>query len=136
MTPHQMAKRECANLLPDGSCLGVRAEDLGRHAGPLTPLAACALAEKRPCDYFEKCVLPLAASKPEYVSAAQAYLLLTQAQATSGTLAAASAMRACGACGQPVPKRRRFCDACKRTRRKDNTRQHVRSHRERKRADM
>lgn len=128
MTPHQMAKRECANLLRDGSCLGVRAEDLGHHLGPLTPWSVCAVAERKPCDYFEECVLPLAASRPEYLQCPKDYYRMVQPHdwrhnerprrptPTPGT------PRPCPDCGKPIGKRRRVCDNCRASRSKESAR--------------
>ena len=50
MTPLELAKRECADWQPDGSCLGRtdRTDD------------RCLLRLHRRCPYFERAVLPLA----------------------------------------------------------------------------
>ena len=48
-------KAECANYKPDGSCLGVAPFNTGIfHKGK------CLVAEKKPCPYFERAVLPIA----------------------------------------------------------------------------
>lgn len=44
MTPHAMAKAECANW----------------HSGGCITLGKCSVAEGKCCAYFETCVLPLA----------------------------------------------------------------------------
>jgi len=59
MTALQLAKSECANHEPDGTCLGVNIRDDGsqvmmRHAGE-----RCLVARGERCRYFEDTVLPL-----------------------------------------------------------------------------
>ena len=52
MTPHQMARDECANWVM-GECIG-------------RPDGKCLLASQRPCDYFKDFVLPLADRHTRY----------------------------------------------------------------------
>jgi hypothetical protein len=56
MSPLQLAVAECANYLPDGSCLGATLANDGTipHGAPKP---RCMLATEEPCKYFEQCVL-------------------------------------------------------------------------------
>lgn len=127
MTPYGMARAECANLEPDGGCLGVQAADLGRHAGPLRPLARCLLADKKRCEYFEQIVLPLASSHPKYVSPAQLYGQI-------GRTSVQVSRRTCKDCGAPIAKRQRYCGTCRQKRQRLRGRERVRTFRQRRMA--
>jgi hypothetical protein len=108
MTPIQFAKAECANYNADGSCLS-------------GPRKKCALYNRDRCDYFEKCVLPLADSpSPTGESGLQTY----RQQAREIYLASQelkapkkSKDRFCE-CGAILEKRQRICPKCRDERRK------------------
>lgn len=131
MTPLQLARQECANWTPTGGCLGAKC--LGsRTPGPL---ARCLLNEKKPCPYFEDCVLPLLKSHPEYADAAPDYEAWLQANARAKnqktpSLTALKPHRKCRTCGKPVATKKLYCDACKQDRAKARTRERVRKHRD------
>jgi hypothetical protein len=58
MTPPQLAQSECANCLPDGSCLGMGFGDKGNQTPLWSKLPSrCVIADNQPCQYFEECVL-------------------------------------------------------------------------------
>ena len=63
------------------------------------------------CEYFEKAVLPLAKSYPQYVSAVEQYNDRLPLNKHLGNA------RLCG-CGAPLQKRHQYCPKCKRERQK------------------
>ena len=98
---------ECANSQPDDGCL-FRAD-------------GCLVVQGRRCRYLEAAVLPLltrcasARCLKLYPDAADAYRRLHRE--LNGVLNP-EATRFC-TCGKPVGKRRRLCDACATTRRRE-----------------
>jgi hypothetical protein len=98
---------ECANAQPDDGCLS-------RAAG-------CLVVRGRRCRFFEASVLPSltrcssARRLKVYPDAADAYLRLHRE--LDGVLHP-EPTRLC-ACGEPLGKRRRLCDACATTRRRE-----------------
>jgi hypothetical protein len=98
---------ECANAQPDDGCL-LRAD-------------GCLVVRGQRCRYFEAAILPLltrcssARCLKLYPDAADAYLRLHRE--LSGVLNP-DPTRFC-ACGEPLGKRRRLCDACAKTRRRE-----------------
>ena len=64
-------------------------------------------------DYFGSCVAPLAEKKPEHVAAANEYIKLC-AQ-TVKTKPVIISERHC-ACGEPLTRKKRVCDKCRRKR--------------------
>ena len=127
MTPLKFAKCECANFKNDGSCLGVRAEDLIDTNGPwwnrkdsrakyLQPRQQCALAKAgERCLYFEQVVLPLAdcpspKDEPSLQAKRQkARVLYLKRIGLDGPKKAKQRFCECGA---PIGKGRRHCDKC------------------------
>ena len=92
---------ECANHR-GGHCI-VRSVRGQNHNG-----LCLILEESKPCRYFEASVLPLARLHPErWPEVADQYGLL--APGAKGI--ASATIRRCG-CGEPLPPRRRLCDAC------------------------
>ena len=71
------------------------------------------------CGYFEACVLPLVARRPEYAGAADGY------QALPAAMRSARKVRRCE-CGAPLARRKRFCADCAKRRRREATRRAVR----------
>ena len=64
MTNLQLAKKYCANMRPDGGCLGISVAGLapGRCKVGAHPLERCVKADpKAPCGYFDRCVVGAAA---------------------------------------------------------------------------
>jgi len=125
MTPLQMANAECPNW-NQGACSGARiADDLTPLPG--RPLDKCALADNNRCEYFESCVLPMAA----YVSnpaKSKAYLDVVAAYKFQHHIAGLS--RRCPECGGPLPTRKRFCAGCTGNHRRKSTRDAVRRFRD------
>ena len=125
-SPLQMAKAECANFCKDGSCLGIPTECLTSDRPTVAaPLDRCKLAEPgKRCAYFERAVIPLANYFPEkYARAVETY---TAGRAKNAL--AIKAARLCG-CGNPLPKRRRFCERCRSRKRRESIRAAVRKNR-------
>ena len=122
MTPYEFAKRECANIRKDGSCLGFQAEGLIDIGIPVTPREKCLLSHRpiKPCQYFEKCVLPLAdQASPKSNPGLQAQRL--EARRIYLTVRAKEipevGLRTCPDCGGLLAKRQRTCTKCARNRR-------------------
>ena len=129
MTPRQFAKAECANLLPDGRCLGIRSNDLLDHGQVklARPRDRCLLTERgKRCRYFEQIVLPLADQPPpkddpglqaRRLQAREAYYW--QLPPSAGYRSSrpdrpgrASKERRCPDCGNMLGRRQRYCPAC------------------------
>lgn len=124
MTPLAMAKAECANMRPDGGCLGITVNSLvseknGLKVNPVAaPLDCCKLAKAgKRCEYFEKTVVPLANHYPDkYAKAVELY----SAGRANNALSIKGA-RECE-CGAPLPKRKRFCAICAKRNRRQTAR--------------
>ena len=66
---------ECANHR-DGACLGMDIKvdkATGRISYPQSELPRCLVAMRLPCRYFERCIMPAAMKRQEYVGAANEY---------------------------------------------------------------
>jgi len=114
MTPYQLAKAECANLV-EGGCL---------FNGPSRKEGDCAL--KHPgmrCAYFEKSVLPLGKQVPRYARVPKMYwaAIARHAGINAVALGRVDAVRVCE-CGEPREKGHRFCPRCAARRRKEAAR--------------
>jgi hypothetical protein len=125
MTPLQMANAECPNW-NQGACSGaIIADDLTPLPG--RPLAKCALADNKRCEYFEECVQPLAdmVSEPtkskSYLAAVAGYKF--QHHITGF-------YRRCPECGVPLQARKRFCTDCTAKRRRNTFREAQRRNRD------
>lgn len=124
MTPLQMANAECPNL-NNGACDGMRFDDNLKPL-PGKALDRCLLAADKRCDYFEECVMPMAAmvSDPakskSYMDAADSYRILHRLSGVT---------RQCPDCGRPLPYRRRLCADCTRKHRRESTRNAVQRNR-------
>jgi len=127
MTPYDFAKRECANIRKDGCCLGFQPEGLIDTAIPVTPREKCFLSHRpiKPCQYFEKCVLPLAdhpspkdnpSLQAQRLKARRLYLTARAKEVPEVKL------RTCPDCGGPLAKRQRTCTKCARNRRRESNR--------------
>ena len=123
-SPLGMARAECANFCKDGSCLGIPVECLvserdGKKVKLVAaPLERCKLSEPgKRCMYFERAVIPLANYFPEkYAKAVETY---TAGRAKNAL--AIKAARLCK-CGNPLPKRKRYCPTCARRKRRESAR--------------
>ena len=120
MQPASFARAECANHVHDGSCLGILvgslSDDNGQHYAH--PMDTCLLSQKppRPCPYFEAVGLPIADHpsptgdphrQENYLDAKLRYLAWRK---KDGEVTVSA--RACPDCGQPVAKRKRYCERC------------------------
>ena len=107
-------QKECANW--DGHyqvCL------LKHKTEPETDRPCCVLAGKR-CGYFERCVL----GRPDYNFKLPGYdyaRLFAQYAAQTGAGTVKVKQRRCE-CGEPLQRRQRFCEACRRKRAKEANR--------------
>jgi hypothetical protein len=117
MTLLQFANSECANF-NHGECANISiADDLRMSLNK--PLKQCALAENKPCKYFEDCVLPLAgmttdtAKYKSYGDAVYQYRLLNKVEGKS---------RVCMDCGKPIGPRKQFCPVCTKKRQRERNR--------------
>ena len=132
MTPYQLAKTECANMLPDGSCLGIKPQDLidtgqTKHAHPLNH---CKIADNERCGYFERIILKIA-DQPSPTSdpnlhhrrqtAKTEYLKTRKLTIHSND--------PCPDCQGPKPQRRRYYEECSTKRRRQATKDRVSAHR-------
>jgi ribosomal protein L32 len=138
MTPAQFARDECANMLPDGACLGMKVESLLDSGQPKTCSSRnhCRVADGKRCDYFERVILPLA-NKPSpsgdpglqaKCAAARGAYLGMNAMARSTVKAN---VRPCPTCGNPRLPRHRLCESCGATQRREKGRNRIRQHRTR-----
>lgn len=119
MTPLQFAIAECANHQPDGSCAGVMINrDLTMSRA--SPKPRCLLADGKRCQYFDQCVAPMAGwvTDPRRAAGLQAAV----AEYRQMTNQKAAAARPCPGCGAPLPKGKRYCQACAAARRKASNR--------------
>ena len=112
MSPLQMAKEQCANLV-GGTCLDIPWRCLdGSRPMVGQERDGCKLSDpKARCEYFEVVVAPLAKSFSRYVSAVEQYNDRLPLNKHLGNA------RRCG-CGTPLQKRHRYCPKCKRERQK------------------
>ena len=118
MTPLQMANAECPNL-NNGACDGMRFDDKLKPL-PGKALDRCLLADGKRCDYFEECVMPIAAmvsdstKSKSYMGAADSYRILHRLSGVT---------RQCPECGRPLPARKRLCADCTAKHRKETYRE-------------
>ena len=115
MTPAQFARDECANMLPDGACLGVTVGSLLDCGQPktCTPRDCCLVVEGRRCDYFERVVLPLADHpSPSGDPGLQQKRAYARQEYLGRHGLAHGGLRRCPDCGSPMPARHRYCESC------------------------
>lgn len=121
MTPAQFAKEECANLLPEGACLGVSTDSLIDNGQPktCTPRNRCLVAEGRRCSYFEKVILPLANyPSPHGDPGLQAKRAWARQQYLASNGMARRGGKPCPMCGEAKPAGHRYCESCATKRRR------------------
>jgi len=101
-----MAQQECANH-QEGHYCSSRDGD-------------CILRSSKRCDYFERCVLPLAEKElprqKEYARARDRYRRVHKISFDADE-------RRCPDCGTILPRRKRYCLKCAKKRRTDSVRQ-------------
>jgi len=132
MTPAQFARDECANMLTDGTCLGVTVGSLLDYGQPKTaaPRDSCRIVEDKRCDYFERVVLPLANHpSPTGDPGLQQKRAHARQEYLGRHSLARGGMRCCPDCGNPMPARHRYCESCAARHRREATRERVRQHR-------
>ncbi len=124
MTPHDMAREQCANFIGAG-CIFERP---GVHRE-----GVCVLGRMQErCTYFEKAVLPLVDRMPRYAGVRNQYRdSLKKPGARNCALPALSAEKdqRCP-CGKARQARHRYCPECGEKRRRELARDRVRKHRQ------
>jgi len=137
MSPAQFAHGECANLQPDGACLGVGVDSLIDTGQPktCTHRDRCAVASGKRCGYFERVILPLA-DLPSPRGDAQRQARRASARQTylGRHVLAGSLERQCPECGGSRLRRHRFCEVCATKHRREGARERVRQYRQLERA--
>jgi hypothetical protein len=112
MRPQQLARTECANW-QDGACAGIE-----EHHDK------CLVADGEKCAYFEGSVLQLDALskddryRQQIIEARIAYNGRAEARG-----------RPCPDCGTPMRPRQRYCDECRKKRRREAARDGMREKR-------
>ncbi len=106
---------ECANHLPDGSCIGAKFDDTLRHRG-FTPRSKCLVVADKRCQYFEDCVMPLAdiAEDPQHATDWRSAVAEYRRKHNLGI----DEGRVCPDCGEKLTARKTICPICLTARRK------------------
>lgn len=121
MTPYQFSKSECANHLPDDSCLNAQFDNKLKIVS-CSPRKKCVLVNDQRCSYFENCVLPMVnwVNEPRKAKAtgqaAEIYRNLHKLQGSE------TIIRVCPGCGGELLPRKRYCPTCQIKRRKSTFR--------------
>ncbi len=127
----QAAREECANWVSD-RCIGIVIQipaqdgEIKQYADVQAqqtagPDGACLLSAAKPCPYFERAVLPALLYREGYVGRlSTAYGMLTNGQSAQENV------RLCQ-CGEPLPRRKRWCADCSKKRRHEQTRNAVKN---------
>jgi hypothetical protein len=84
--------------------------------------AQCLILAKQRCDYFKKCVLPLAKLKGCYDRVFREYLKFDK------PIDQSEDARFCE-CGTELPKGKKFCEKCRKKRRRETDMQNHQKHR-------
>jgi hypothetical protein len=130
MTPLTLARAECANMRHSGKCMGISVESLIDDGKPpvATPRDICLLAQRKRCDYFERCILPLADHpSPDDNPKLQAgradarEIYLGQHVICTGGIKGR-----CPDCGGPRPRRHRYCESCSTKHRREAGKRRIR----------
>ena len=136
MTPHQFARAECANMRPDGSCLGIKPEDLFDF-GQIklaSPKPHCLLRHPgKRCRYFKEVVLPIADQpspkadptlQQRRLKAREAYWAQVGVRrpAAGKRVSRGHKPRSCPDCNGLLAKRQRICRDCAGRRRRESAR--------------
>ena len=88
-----LVKQECCNFVSN-ECLGFDIYSKGFRSQGI-----CHISEKRPCPYFEKCVLPLAPELTEQYSKPDSSVLVHESKRCK--------------CGKEIDSNKRKCIDCK-----------------------
>jgi len=128
MTPYAMARHDCANFLPNNSCLGVMPEGLLNPKLLVQAHDKCLLgcSPMKPCRYFEQVVLPLADNpspkdnpdlQAERLEAREIYLNARKKPIPEAKI------RKCE-CGALLAKYKQVCEKCARKRQLESKRKY------------
>lgn len=131
MTPYQLAKAECSNMLRDGSCLGVYPVCFSEtELVPMKAQERCLVVDGKRCRFFEKAVLPVAdwPSPKDHPKLQQRRLKARDAYWWRHDFCKrkAAGNRVCPECGGSLAKRQRLCSECSQKRRRTAKRESMR----------
>ncbi len=106
LTLGSFLKQECANVMRQTECIGI--DVLGKRFRSEGP---CYVLKQDPCGYFVKCVLPIAKQKGygNVISRYQRIDINSELKKVK--------VRKCG-CGEDLPKCKKYCEKCRKERRK------------------
>ncbi len=110
-------RAECANLVSDNQCLGI--DVFGKR---FMNQDKCLILRKKRCDYFKKCVLPLAKLNGCYDRVLKEYLKFDK------SIDQSEEARFCD-CGTELKPRERFCERCRKKGRQITNRENLQKYR-------
>jgi len=120
MKPYRMVQLECCNR-HGNKCIGVDSRCFPTHKiTPQKPHEICLIKQKKRCSFFEKIILPLAdkknKNKDEYQKAKEIYINKFNIPNINNNYQS----RKCPDCLGLLSKYQRFCDRCRKKRRRDS----------------
>ncbi len=110
-------KAECANLTSTNLCIGL--DVFGER---FMNQDKCLILRKKRCEYFKKCVLPLAKLMGCYDRIFKEYIRFDK------TVDQSEEARFCE-CGEELKPRERFCERCRKKRRLESKREYQKNYR-------
>ncbi len=108
ITLNSFIRTQCANLKRTNECIGI--EEM-----------CVIIKKKKECKYFKTCVLPIAKEKG-YGAVISQYKRID----TNSGLKQIKVRNCC--CGAEIPKGKKFCDKCRKERRKKTDRENHKKH--------
>ncbi len=117
LTLVSFVKIKCANITSTNLCLGLDA--FGER---FMNQAQCLILAKKRCDFFKKCVLPLAKLMGCYDRIFKEYIKFDK------TVDQSEEARFCE-CGEELKPRERFCERCRKKRRQKTNRENLQKYR-------
>ncbi len=110
-------RAECDNITSTNLCLGL--DVFGKR---FMDQDRCLVLRKKRCDYFKKCVLPLAKLMGCYDRIFKEYIKFDK------TVDQSEEARFCE-CGEELKPRERFCERCRKKRRRETKREYQKNYR-------